>query len=190
MCDGIIIEGHILLEIRHDLANESGILYEILCWVSNNCGIAMTPHIEADWQNRLKEGDVFLEWYREQIESKRVHIIPLKSLNSHIVSKIHNYYRLPRQTFILHYIRCAHSTDEPKYILANEMDLHQPTAKSLAPKTQNDIRNNRSGLLCRFLQEKLHIRVGNPDDFKRHFSIDCDICTDKVSGNPCSFVTA
>lgn len=189
MCDGLIIEGHLIPEIRHDLANENGRYYDILCWVSQNCGIASNAHIEEHWRKHSREGDIFWQWYTQEYVAGNVHDIPRKRLDNRIIKRIHHDYRLPKNPFVLRYIMCANVTREPKYILANDMDFHQPTAKRQATVTQNHIRTSRKGALCRFLEKELCIRVGTADDCKTHFSIDHGICSDKSSQIQCSRVT-
>lgn len=182
MCDGVVIDAHMVQLIRDELVRGRGCLYSLICWVVENCGIARTPLIEAHWKTKCSDSDVFFwEWYTQQVLNKSVHDITTKKLNQHVLKKIRNEYGLPKNPFVIGYIECACATSEPRYILAKEMDFHDPKAKSLPTKTQLQIQESRSGRLCRYLERKLRVRVGTPTDAESHFVVNHGPCSNKAT---------
>ena len=182
MCDGVVIDGHLVQLIRDELLQARGSLYSFICWVVDNCGIARTPQIEAHWKTKCSENDVFFwEWYTQQVLRKSVHDITTKKLNQHVLKKIHKDYGLPRNPFVIRYIECACSTNAPRYILAKDLDFYDPKGKSLPTKTQIEIQERRSAPLCRYLEKELRVRVGTPTDAESHFGIYDGSCTSKAT---------
>jgi len=188
MCDGIVVDAHMIRKIRDELVRSSGPLYELICWVIINCGIAVTPQIEAHWKTKCSDRDPFFwEWYTQQVLNKSVHDITLQRLEVHITRRIHRDYGLPKDPFVIGYIECANSTSEPRYIFAEDMYFHDPKAKGLPTKTQVTIRETRSGTLCRYLERQLRIRVGTATDVNSHFSIGQGPCPNRrtISQSQC-----
>lgn len=184
MCNGIIIDAHLIPKIRCDLTNGSGTLYDILYWIVNNCGIAMTQYIENHWYTKCKDGDVFWEWYRAQLEEgkNKVHYHrQLKTLDNRAAKSIRNHYGL-NNSHIKACIVCANTTNEPRYILTEHIFFYNPKLKNAPPKTKDKIMEGRSGRLCRYLQRNLNIRVGTRTDCIKHFSINHSHCS---NGQPC-----
>jgi len=181
MCDGIVIDAHMIPAIRYDLVQESGLLYELIQWLIQNCGIATTPQIEAHWKTKCSDNDPFFwTWYTERILDRSIRINEPNGLENEKIKKIHNEYGLPRDPFVIACISCAHATNSPRYILAEDMDFHDPKSKRLETRTQNKIRENRNGRLCRYLEKELNIRVGTKSDARSHFSIDIGACPNNV----------
>jgi len=180
MCDGIVIDAHMIPAIRDELVRHSGSLYELICWVIENCGIARTPQIENHWRSKFSANrdHVFWKWYMNQVLNKAIHNIPPKNLSSSVKKKIRDDYGLSDPT-VMEYIKCAYATNEPRYILAEDMYFYDPRERRAASATQIEIKESRQGRLCKYLEEQLHIRVGTPADCKSHFSIDQSPCSDK-----------
>jgi hypothetical protein len=182
MCDGIVIDAHMMRVIRDELVQDSGCLYSLICWITENCGIAITPQIEAHWKTKCSDKNPFFwDWYTKQLLNKSIRYITPKTLNQHVLKKIRDKYGLPKDPFVIGYMECACATSEPRYILAEEMDFHDPKAKSLPTKTQLKIRESRSGRLCRYLEKQLGIRVGTPTDAESHFAIGQGPCANRAT---------
>jgi len=179
MCDGIVIDAHMVPAIRDALALGSGSLYDLICWVIENCGIARTPQIEAHWKTKCSDRDQFFwSWYSQQVLDRSIHDITPKNLGSSVNRKIRNDYGLS-DPFVLGCIKCAHSTSEPRYILAEDIYFHDPKAKDFPTTVQIKIKESRNGCLCRYLEDQLGIQVGARADCKSHFSIDQGPCPNK-----------
>jgi hypothetical protein len=178
MCDGIVIDAHIIRSARDEIVLSSGPLYELICWITQNCGIAITQYIEKHWKNHCgdRTPSIFWEWYTDQAKIGSIKIIKPKQLDINILNKIRKKYGLPKDPFVIAYIECADATSEPRYILSEDMDLHAPKAKSVSPKTQASIREGRTGPLCCYLERRLCVRVGTVADCKSHFSTDQGQC--------------
>jgi len=184
MCDGVVIEGHIVERMRDELVRESGTVYDLVNWMTHNCGIAMTPKVEVHWRMHCSDRDQFFwSWYTEQVEKRSIRPISPRRLDNKVSRKIHNDFGLPRNTLVRRYIECANGTNDPRYILAEEMDLHAPQAKRLPTRTQVQIREMRSGILCRYLERALRIRVGSLSDCIVYFSTDSGNCASSTSSN-------
>lgn len=182
MCDGIVIDAHIIPNIRCDLANGSGALYDVLNWILENCGIAMTEYIEEHWRSKCRDADIFWEWYASPSTQKMVHCYKQpKPLDNRDTNKIRTVYGLDN-SHIKACIVCANNTKEPRYILTEHMLLYNPKLKDAPSRTKAKTMKFRSGRLCRYLQRKLNIRVGTRTDFINHFSINQSLCAD---GQPC-----
>lgn len=184
---GIIIDAHILHEIRDALVKENGLLYDLINWILDNCGIAITQLIETHWKSKISESDRFFwEWYFSEYHSKRrIREIELKKFNNMLMNKIITDCCLPKDIFVKGYIKAAHSTKYPRYILAEDMDLHDPRYKKEETKTKKRIIDERTGKLCVFLEDRVNIRVGSRKDCERYFAITNGPCT----VNPCSEVS-
>lgn len=176
-------------KIRDELVLEQGSLYELIYWIIQNCGIAISPLIEKHWKTKCSEKDQFFwTWYGVQITNHAVH--PIKKITNiapDIKKKIHNDYKLPFDPFVIECIKCACSTSAPRYILADDIYFYEPTAKRLAVKNQQDIMNKRSGKLGRYIEKTLNIRIGTAEDFKAHFAMATGNCPIKNAAmvSPC-----
>lgn len=189
MCDGIVVDGHIMSEARDELVLKSGILYDIVTWIINNCGIAMTPYIKTHWQSLCGRDQYFWEWYTNQVYTKHIHPIPDDHLEHKKWQYIRKSFSLPSDPFIRAYIDCAYNTSEPRYILAEDIFFYEPKAKRSTTRTQEIIKLKRSGTLCRHLQKELSIRVETPTDCESHFSTNIPACQNNThSGTRCSLV--
>jgi len=181
---GVVIDAHTMRAIRNAIVTENGVLYDLICWIINNCGLATTKYIEAHWETKCGQDPVFWKWYKDQVLNKAARDIPIKKLDSNIAKKIRERYCLPKDPFVLQYIKCANSTSGPRYILADDIYLHDPKAGRLPSRTQNEIRERRRGNLCRYLEKYLDIRVGTTADCISYFSIALGPCSSNIGINP------
>ena len=185
MCEGVVIEGHLLIELRKELRNGQGALYDIVVWLETNCGIAMTDLIQTHWVDKgLMKDQYFHTWYVEKVNAKVIRWATEKNLNKHQWKKIHNEYGLPKDLYDRGYIKCAHGTAKPKYILSEEIPLHDP--KVINPPKKLVVIQQHSGALCKYLEDQLGIQVGNREHFKARFAICKGICQQKANaGSNC-----
>jgi len=160
MCKGIVIEGHLIPDISKSIVLESGDLYQLITWIVSNCGIAWNEYIDQHWQLKLGHRDeVFKQWFAQHIHQHHVHKVAPKPLSRTIMQNIYRNYGLPPDSFNKHYLECANGTDRPRYILADEMDLHDPRGKRLTPSRQELIRKNETGELSKYLKRQANITV-------------------------------
>jgi len=135
MCDGIVIDGHIMMQIRDELVLKSGKLFDLISWILNNCGIAITPYIKTHWQSLCGRDQYFGEWYTNEYHVKRaIHDIPDPHLKHSTWQYIRKSFSLPDDPFVRSCIQCANTTSEPRYILAEDMFFYEPKAKRSAKK--------------------------------------------------------
>jgi len=185
MYQGIFIDAHLLGDISDAIASESGPLYDMICWILDNCGIAITPLIQTHWEEKISDNERhFWEWYYlEYHVNRRIHEIPLIRLDAQLMNKVKINCHLPNDIYVKGYIKGANSTKAPRYILAEDMDFYDPRYKQAESRTKNKIIASRSGKLCEFLERTLHIRVGSLDDCNNYFSTSTGPCPTAVSAN-------
>lgn len=180
MCDGVVIEGHMLPQIRKALVSESGSLYQTISWILQNCGVAITRQIETHWRTQCADRDTFFwTWYATQILNRSIRDILPKKMPQHLWKNLRVNHGLPNNPAIRAYLECVNATQQPRYILAEDMDYHDPKAKALPTKTQNSIRQARTGALCSYLHKHLQIRIGASADCSQHFTTGSGPCISK-----------
>jgi len=181
MCDGIVIDGHVIRNLKSELIVKSGMVYSLVSWITSNCGIAVNDYIVTHWEQHCgsrARNLLFWEWYFDELYNKRtIHFIRVKRLNGRSWRKFQAKFKIPVDPFIRTAIECADSTSEPRYILAEDMYLYDAEAKARDPNTQENIRENRAGPICKYLEKTLNIIVGTPKHCKEYFEIDKGICS-------------
>lgn len=180
MCDGMVIDAHLLPAIRRELVQESGPLFGLLSWLLGNCGIARTPLIEEHWRTKIKGTDVFFwSWYDSQIERKSIKDSVPKKLPAAAKKRLRADFGLTREPYLVGYLECAHGSSFPKYILGEDIHLYEPKAGSQSTAKQNQIRNTRSGALCKYLEQQLGIFVGTVEHCRLRFPLKTAQCVNK-----------
>jgi len=181
MCDGIVIDAHLLPLFRKEFAQGNGPLLDLFVWLLVNCGVAHTALIEQHWSTKIRATDeLFWNWYREQIENKSIRDVPLTKLPGQVKKKLRSEYKLPKDMFVVGYLECAFSTLAPRYILSEDMYLHEPQARSLDTGTQTGIRESRRGKVCKYLEDELGILVGTVSHCREHFPLYQTSCSQKA----------
>src|SRR4030066_2064738 len=105
---GIVIDAHLMPEMRNELARNSGPLFQLMDWFLQNCGIAITPKIEEHWRSKIRDTDPFFwSWYYEQIEGKTIRGVPPKDLGSNVKRKLRVGYCMPKDPYVKGYLECA-----------------------------------------------------------------------------------
>ena len=162
MCEGIVIEAHAILELRDDIVLATGTRYELLEWLMHNCKIVMTDKIKNHWELKLGiKGDVVFDWLEQKNHEKCVHELKnIKKVHRDIKKKIKEF-GLTKEPFVEHYIDCANTTTKPRYILAEDIPFYDPKAAKAGAEKKQEIKNNKSGELPKFLEKNLNITVSN-----------------------------
>lgn len=183
MCDGIVIDGHIMRAFKGELVQKNGTIYSLVFWITSNCGIAITNYIKTHWEQQCgtrAKNLLFWEWYFDQLHNKHtIHFIKVRRLRGTTWESIRATYRIPQDPFVRSAIECANSTSEPRYILAEDMFFYDPTAKRIDPDTQRSIREDRTGIVSKFLEQHYCIMVGTPNHCRRYFAVDYGACQNK-----------
>ena len=187
MCDGIVIDGHVVKNLRSGLIYKNGLIYSIVSWITANCGIAISEYIVTHWEqhcgSRAKD-TLFWEWYFDELYNKRtIHFINVTRLDGREWRNIQAKFNIPDDPFIRAAIECANSTNEPRYILAEDMYLYDAEAKSSTSDSQEDIRENRNGPICDHLERAYRIIVGTPRHCKVYFQVDQGACLNSSFNN-------
>jgi hypothetical protein len=191
MCEGIVIEGHLLREMSPQVALMNGPLYDLLEWAVANCGIAMTDYIENHWETHCspnkQANEAFWAWVTDQLKVNAMRHVDGAGVSAGDWRRIRVGFHAPSDPYVRAYIECAASVQAPRYLLAEDMDLHEPRARSLPTATQVQIRERRRGTLCQHLERALRVRVGTRADCSLWFEVDSGLCAHKASGNtaPC-----
>jgi len=180
MCDGIVIDAHVIKHLTPELIHGHGAIYSLISWITSNCGIATSDLIKTHWEQHCgsrERNTHFWEWYWDELHNKRtIHPIPIKRFSGKDWRTLAARYRIPHDIFVRAVIECANSTSEPRYILADDMLLHDPVAKTADPKTQLKIKEGRTGALCQHLERQFLIILGTPNHCKKHFQIAQGVC--------------
>jgi len=180
MCHGIVIDAHVIKGLTPELLNKTGPTYSLISWITSNCGIAISPTITTHWEEHCgsrEKNTYFWEWYFDELHNKRtIHPIPVERFSGNDWTTLAARFGIPRDTFVRAVIECANSTSEPRYILADDILLHEPAAKAIRSVTQRKIKEQRSGSLCQYLERNLSIILGTPNHCKTHFQIQQGPC--------------
>jgi len=84
-------------------------------------------------------------------------------LSSRHKNIIHKKYGMPRNdSRDIHFILCANHTII-KYILTNDIHFFDPKMANATSEVIEEIKNNRGGQLCRYLERELGILIGLPN---------------------------
>jgi hypothetical protein len=62
--------------------------------------------------------------------------------------------------------------------------LYEPAAKATHATTQRNIKEDRSGSLCRHLQRRFSIILGTPSHCEIHFQVDQGPCQTRLQNTP------
>lgn len=180
MCNGIVIDAHVIKHLTPELVNKSGAVYSLISWITSNCGIAISDRIRTHWEKHCgsrERNTHFWEWYTTELLTKRtIHPIPVQRFSGNDWTKLMARYRIPDDIFIRAVIECANSTSEPRYILADDILLHDPVAKTTATATQLKTKEERTGSLCQYLERELSIILGIANHCREYFEMDQGTC--------------
>lgn len=195
MCDGIVIDAHVMRNFNSELIDKNGTIYSLVFWITNNCGIAICDSILTHWEQHCgsrAKSPLFWEWYFDELYNKRnIHFIKVTRLEGTVWMNFRRKFNIPHDLFIRAIIECANSTSEPRYILTEDMYLYDAIAKSSDTHNQENIRENRYGPICRYLESTYHIIAGTPKHCEDYFMIAQEICQNKSSnhGDSCPRVS-
>lgn len=170
MPDGVVIDANIITDFYREYRLKTGLVYEVVIWISGNVGIAINDHIVTEWKNTCS-ADLFLAWYTDQLKLGNMRKIECGSIPSDIIRKMITKYGFPARTLDIHYIRCAYHTESTKYIMTYNYDFYDPVCKRSTIHARTRAREYRQGNFCNFLSRKLGISVGMPAHCKTDFGI-------------------
>jgi hypothetical protein len=191
MCHGIVIDAHVIKHLTPELIQRRGALYSLICWITANCGIAISDRIKIHWEQHCgarERNTRFWEWYFDELHNKRsIHFVHVRRWSGNTWKKLAVKYRIPPDLFVRAIIECADSTSEPRYILADDMLLHDPAAKTTDTATQLKIREQRTGSLCQYLERQLSIILGTINHCQRYFEMGKGACQSNAPNrhSPC-----
>lgn len=164
-CDGVVVDAHVMRDARDQLALKSGDLYDVVSWVIDHCGIAITPRIKEHWERHCGTDQFFWEWYTDQFVRHAIRFVPVSGLPPKEWKSIVGKFRMPADPYVKEYVACAHFVNAPKYILSEDPLLHDPAVGSAGPGRRAKILSTRTGRFCVYLERQLGIRVGIPADY-------------------------
>jgi hypothetical protein len=170
MSDGVVIDANIIPEFYENYKVKNGLVYDVIIWLSNNIGIAITNQIAAEWK-QVCSADLFLQWYTNQLKLGNIRNVECTNVPRAIIKKMITTYGFPARSLDIHYIRCAYNTDSVKYIMTYNYDFYDPKCQRSTTHAKTRARECREGSFCRFLLRELRIRVGMPLHCKVDFSI-------------------
>ena len=187
MCDGVVIDAHVIKRLTPELVEEDGPTYRLVRWITGSCGIAISEPIKVHWEQHCgsRERNVrFWEWYFDELHNKRaIHPIPVKRWSGEAWRALSARHKIPKDPFVRAVIECADATSEPRYILADDMLFHEPAAKAASTANQQEIRGKRIGSLCQHLEHELSIVVGTPDHCSDYFEVNQGGCPTMTNGH-------
>lgn len=188
MCDGIVIDGHIIRDFGSELVDRNGTIYTLVSWITTNCGIAISDYIVVHWEQQCgsrAKNPLFWEWYFDELHNKRtIHFIEVKRFDGKSWNSFQKTYRIPPDPFIRAAIECATSTCAPRYIVAEDMYFYDAVSKGGTSDNQKKIREDRTGPICKYLETTCHVTVGTPKHCKDYFEINHGACQSiPLSGN-------
>lgn len=169
MADGVVIDANIIPDFYTEYKKGSGLVYDVVVWISINNGIAINEHIATEWKN-ICSADLFLTWYTDQLKLGTIRKIECGNISRDIKKKM-VMYGFPVNTRDIHYIRCAYYTESTKYIMTYNYDFYDPICQRSTIQARIRARELRQGGFCKFLLDKLGISVGMPQHCKSDFVI-------------------
>ena len=170
MPDGVVVDANIIPDFYREYVEGSGLVYEVVVWISANTGIVINDHIAAEWKNTCS-ADLFLTWYTDQLKLGTIRRIECGNVSRVIKRKMINVYGFPAYTRDIHYIRCAYYTESVKYIMTYNYDFYDPVCQRSTSQAKRRARELREGRFCEFLSAELGISVGMPQHCKSDFDI-------------------
>ena len=170
MPDGVVIDANVISDFYREYRKGSGLVYEVVVWISINIGIAINDHIATEWKNTCS-ADLFLTWYTDQLKLGAIRKIVCGNISRGIISKMINKYGFPARSRDIHYIRCAYYAESTKYIMTYNYDFYDPTCQRSTIQARRRARELRQGKFCNFLSTQLGISVGMPQHCKSDFGI-------------------
>ena len=171
MSDGIVIDANIIPQFSQELRKDAGHIYEIITWLSQNCGIATNDYISNEWDDVCSD-HWFQDWYTDELKNGRIRKINSKRISFDKKKTMRIKYGFPTNSTDYQYIVCAYSTKNTKYIMTENYHFYDPKCLRQTIHARRRSRDDRNGLFCSFLINKLGIRVGMPN----HCVSDFDIC--------------
>ena len=118
--------------------------------------------IETQWLNTCgSKSGIFREWYVQSIKDGKIkQVVP--ALSEQHKKKLRIDCGFPNDQFECTYIAVANSTSV-RYIVSEDMHFFEPKHKKANEKAKYRSREERKGSVCRYLREKMKIRVGTID---------------------------
>ncbi len=166
MCDGIIIDGHVIKQFKNELVEEKGCIFDIINFIVAKCGIAINQVIENHWETHCGKKEralEFWEWYTTNCLQNRIHFIESKKINGKLWASIQAKFSIPTDPFVRAAIECANTTVIPRYIIAEDLYFYDPKAKRLDNTNQRKIIEKRNGCVCKYLEKYMQITVSTPE---------------------------
>jgi hypothetical protein len=192
MCDGIVIDGHVMRDFSPLLSRKQGSIYILISWITQNCGIALSDYIKTHWEQhcgKKERNPIFWEWYVEQLlQRKHINFPKITRLKGNEWQKIRSTFSVPEDPFIRAEIECVNSTSEPRYLLSEDPYIHDPLIKKMNnSEKQQTIKDERQGALCKYLENSdFGIIVGTCKHCASFFQISQGNCSNISSPNPCN----
>jgi hypothetical protein len=168
--EGVVIDANVMCRFVEQEFNREGELLELIEFLSDNFKLVLTDHIKQEWTDTCRPSQLN-KWLQAKYKHDKITDIdkPTRIHQQHI-SKLKELGFLPAAQKDLKYINCANQTDQ-KYILSEDIDFYAPTKKQ--GKNREKIISERSGPVCRHLEQKMGILVGDEnhcrDEFNRRF---------------------
>jgi hypothetical protein len=114
--------------------------------------------IKHEWLNTC-QGPYFREWFVTQLYLENIKEVKPKLSEEHRKALLK--LGFPLDTYDKIYISVANVTIT-RYIVSSDLDFFDPTLEQATEGAKCHVRDERKGLVCRFLLRKMRIRVGTP----------------------------
>ena len=162
VCEGVLVDANIIKDYIKEEMSSEGEISKLINDLLTFCGLGVSDVIESEWKSTT--GNQFFKiWFEDQLKINRIRFVDKKiKLNSAEKKRIHNYYGLPREkSNDIEYIKCSLNTLQ-KYILTYDIHFFDPKKKMSSAKTKKKIKEERTGVFCRYLSKKHGITIGLP----------------------------
>ena len=159
MSDGAVIDANVMQGFYQELCSGEGCVYEVVCWLCNTRGIVASDTVLTEWEC-VCAAEVFRDWLADQMKTGGLKKVAGKKLDRGVVRKMRVDCGFPCRSRDIEYIKCANATTSTRYIVSEDMDFYDPTLKQADAKMKGWARDDRQGRFCRFLLDRLGIRVG------------------------------
>ena len=143
MVDGVVVDTNIIENFYKEYVLEEGDILILINNILENCGIAITELIEAEWSRRCND-QLFSVWFTDNLRDGNIRYV-MPEIDRHILKRIHNEFGLPRRGVDKELIKASNVTII-KYILTNDIDLFDPKKKKAQKKEKERIKDHLTGM--------------------------------------------
>jgi hypothetical protein len=161
LSDGVTVDANVMAGFTKSLISETSTdAYKIVERIKAGQGFAIDVGdlIKTQWFETCGRA-VFGQWFVSQLQTGRIRMVTPLLANNH-KRCLRKDCGMPMRGEVI-YVSVAAATTI-RYIVTEDIDFWEPSAKRRDEKSKARIRTRREGAVCRYLSKYLEIRIGTP----------------------------